>query len=151
MSPEAIELVEVGPRDGLQNEPDIIASPVKLQLIDRMIGYGARRIEVASFVHPARVPQMADAADVFAGITRRPDGLFDVALGDGALVAHRVVLATGTNGVPIRLGDRLIVRHASAGIAMVRPRPATADDLICEAETALGLAKLPGGRPNPFA
>lgn len=68
-----IELVEVGPRDGLQNESDIIATEVKLQLINRMIGYGARRLEVASFVHPARVPQMADAEAVIAGLPDNPD------------------------------------------------------------------------------
>jgi hydroxymethylglutaryl-CoA lyase len=73
MGRENIELVEVGPRDGLQNEPDIIATDVKLALIERMIGYGARRLEVASFVHPARVPQMADAEAVIAGLPDRPD------------------------------------------------------------------------------
>lgn len=70
---ENIELVEVGPRDGLQNEPDIIATAVKLDLITRMIGYGARRLEVASFVHPQRVPQMADAEGVIAGLPDDPD------------------------------------------------------------------------------
>lgn len=69
----AIELVEVGPRDGLQNEPDIVATETKLDLIARMIGYGARRLEVASFVHPARVPQMADAEAVIAGLPDRSD------------------------------------------------------------------------------
>jgi hydroxymethylglutaryl-CoA lyase len=69
----AIELVEVGPRDGLQNEPDIVATETKLELIARMIGYGARRLEVASFVHPARVPQMADAEAVIAGLPDRSD------------------------------------------------------------------------------
>jgi hydroxymethylglutaryl-CoA lyase len=69
----AIELVEVGPRDGLQNEPDIIATDTKLDLITRMIGYGARRLEVASFVHPQRVPQMADAEAVIAGLPDRAD------------------------------------------------------------------------------
>ncbi len=69
----AIELVEVGPRDGLQNEPDIISTEVKLDLISRMIGYGARRLEVASFVHPQRVPQMADAEAVIAGLPDRAD------------------------------------------------------------------------------
>lgn len=73
MVPEQIELVEVGPRDGLQNEPDIIATDAKLALIDRMIGYGARRLEVASFVHPARVPQMADAEAIIAGLPDRSD------------------------------------------------------------------------------
>ncbi|MFN4019838.1 MAG: hydroxymethylglutaryl-CoA lyase [Erythrobacter sp.] len=68
MSSAHIELVEVGPRDGLQNEPDIISTPTKLALIRRMIDYGARRLEVASFVHPARVPQMADAEGVIAAL-----------------------------------------------------------------------------------
>ncbi|MEM7701127.1 MAG: hydroxymethylglutaryl-CoA lyase [Pseudomonadota bacterium] len=64
----SIELVEVGPRDGLQNEPDIISTEDKLALIGRMLDYGARRLEVASFVHPKRVPQMADAEAVIAGL-----------------------------------------------------------------------------------
>lgn len=73
MSAATIELVEVGPRDGLQNEPDIIPTATKLALIERMIGYGARRLEVASFVHPARVPQMADAEAVIAALPARTD------------------------------------------------------------------------------
>ncbi len=73
MSGASIELVEVGPRDGLQNESDIIGTATKLDLIDRMIGYGARRLEVASFVHPQRVPQMADAEAVIAGLPDRAD------------------------------------------------------------------------------
>ncbi len=73
MAPNTIELVEVGPRDGLQNEPDIVATDAKLALIDRMIAYGARRLEVASFVHPQRVPQMADAEGVIAALPPRAD------------------------------------------------------------------------------
>jgi hydroxymethylglutaryl-CoA lyase len=73
MGPGQIELVEVGPRDGLQNEADIITTDVKLDLVGRMIGYGARRLEVASFVHPVRVPQMADAEAVIAGLPDRAD------------------------------------------------------------------------------
>ncbi len=63
-----IEIVEVGARDGLQNEPEVVATSSKLELIERMIAAGIRRIEVASFVNPARVPQMADAARVIAGL-----------------------------------------------------------------------------------
>ncbi|MDP5102512.1 MAG: hydroxymethylglutaryl-CoA lyase [Erythrobacter sp.] len=73
MGLESIELVEVGPRDGLQNEPETITTAIKLALIDRMIGYGARRLEVASFVHPARVPQMADAEAVITALPDRSD------------------------------------------------------------------------------
>lgn len=76
MTHNAIELVEVGPRDGLQNEPDIISTQSKLELIERMLGYGARRLEVASFVHPKRVPQMADAEDVIAGLPDRADATY---------------------------------------------------------------------------
>lgn len=69
----SIQIVEVGPRDGLQNEPDIVSTADKLAMIDRMIGAGARRLEVASFVHPQRVPQMADAEAVIAGLPDRKD------------------------------------------------------------------------------
>ena len=69
----AIEIVEVGPRDGLQSEPDVLPTPVKLELIQRLIEAGVRRVEVASFVNPKRVPQMADAEAVLAGLPRRSD------------------------------------------------------------------------------
>ena len=68
-----IELVEVGPRDGLQSEGVILPTATKLALIDRLIAAGVRRLEVASFVNPKRVPQMADAEAVLAGLPRRPD------------------------------------------------------------------------------
>ena len=73
MTHDAIELVEVGPRDGLQNEPDVISTDVKSEMIRRMIDYGARRLEVASFVHPERVPQMADAEAVIEALPDRKD------------------------------------------------------------------------------
>jgi hydroxymethylglutaryl-CoA lyase len=63
-----IEIVEVGPRDGLQNEQALLSTAAKLELINRCLGAGVKRIEVASFVHPKRVPQMADAEAVCAGL-----------------------------------------------------------------------------------
>lgn len=71
--PAHIEMVEVGPRDGLQNEARLMSTADKLALIDRAIAAGSRRIEVTSFVNPAKVPQMADAADVCAGLPVRDD------------------------------------------------------------------------------
>jgi hydroxymethylglutaryl-CoA lyase len=65
---DTVTLVEVGARDGLQNEGGVVATADKLALIARLIAGGARRIEVASFVHPLRVPQMADAEAVIAGL-----------------------------------------------------------------------------------
>ena len=71
-----IDIVEVSPRDGLQNESTRLSSADKLALIDRLIAIGARRIEVASFVNPRRVPQMADADAVVAGLPDRRDVRF---------------------------------------------------------------------------
>jgi hydroxymethylglutaryl-CoA lyase len=65
---DAVEIVEVGPRDGLQNEPGVFATAKKIELIRRLLDAGLRRIEVASFVHPKLVPQMADAEAVVAGL-----------------------------------------------------------------------------------
>ena len=70
--PARVRIVEVGPRDGLQNEKTIIATVDKITLIDRLSAAGLQSIEATSFVSPKWVPQLADAAEVFAGISRRP-------------------------------------------------------------------------------
>ncbi|MFZ1727434.1 MAG: hydroxymethylglutaryl-CoA lyase, partial [Albidovulum sp.] len=69
---ERVEIVEMGPRDGLQNEPRLIPTDEKIALVDCLSRVGFRRIEVASFVSPKWVPQMADSAAVLAGIKRMP-------------------------------------------------------------------------------
>ena len=69
---EFVEIVEMGPRDGLQNEKRIIPTAEKIALVDLLSRAGFRRIEVASFVSPKWVPQMADSAEVLAGIARTP-------------------------------------------------------------------------------
>jgi len=69
---ERVEIFEVGPRDGLQNEARQISTAEKIALVDCLSGAGFARIEVASFVSPKWVPQMADSAEVLAGITRVP-------------------------------------------------------------------------------
>ncbi len=69
---DPVTIYEVGPRDGLQNEPGFVPTEVKVRLIDLLSETGLRRIEAASFVSPRWVPQMADAAEVMAGIRRRP-------------------------------------------------------------------------------
>jgi hydroxymethylglutaryl-CoA lyase len=68
---QTVTLFEMGPRDGLQNEKKQIATADKIALIDALSGCGFQKIEVTSFVSPKWVPQMADAADVLGGITRR--------------------------------------------------------------------------------
>ena len=69
--PARVRIVEVGPRDGLQNEKAIIPAADKIELINRLSATGLRSIEATSFVSPKWVPQLADAAEVFAGIQRR--------------------------------------------------------------------------------
>ena len=70
--PRHVRIVEVGPRDGLQNEKAMVSTADKIELIDRLSATGLQSIEATSFVSPRWVPQLADAAEVFAGITRRP-------------------------------------------------------------------------------
>ena len=71
-TPAAVRIVEVGPRDGLQNEKAIIPAADKIELIDRLSATGLRCIEATSFVSPRWVPQLADAAEVYAGIRKAP-------------------------------------------------------------------------------
>lgn len=74
-----IDICEVGPRDGLQSEPRIWSVDERVELIDRLSTTGVKRIEAVSFVNPKRVPQMAAAEDVMAGV-KRPDGVTFVGL-----------------------------------------------------------------------
>lgn len=91
--PKSVRMVEVGPRDGLQNEKQIVPTAVKIGLVDRLADAGLTAIEAGSFVSPKWVPQMADTPDVFAGI-RRKEGVRYVALTpnakglEGALAAR---------------------------------------------------------------
>src|SRR5204862_6197464 len=67
----ALTLCDVGPRDGLQNEPDALAPSVRAELVNKLAAAGLRRIEAVSFVRDDRVPQMAGAEEVVAGIEGR--------------------------------------------------------------------------------
>lgn len=78
MTDRKVTIVEVGPRDGLQNEANFVETTRKVELIDLLSTCGFRRIEAASFVSPRWVPQMADAAEVMAGIKRRPGTVYSV-------------------------------------------------------------------------
>ena len=74
--PRKVKIVEVGPRDGLQNEPQPVAAAVKVELVDRLSRAGFLNIEAASFVSPTWVPQMATSAEVMAHISRRPGTIY---------------------------------------------------------------------------
>jgi hydroxymethylglutaryl-CoA lyase len=70
--PKSVKMVEVGPRDGLQNEPQTVPAAIKIKLIESLADAGLRAIEAGSFVSPKWVPQMADTAEVLAGLSARP-------------------------------------------------------------------------------
>jgi hydroxymethylglutaryl-CoA lyase len=76
--PSQVKLIDVGPRDGLQNEKQPVPAAIKIELVQRLQEAGLKEIEVTSFVSPKWVPQMADAAEVMAGIQRRSDVRYSV-------------------------------------------------------------------------
>ncbi len=76
--PSKVKLVDVGPRDGLQNEKSPVPAAVKIELVHRLQDAGLKEIEVTSFVSPKWVPQMADAADVMSGMQRKPGVRYSV-------------------------------------------------------------------------
>lgn len=75
---DTVQIVEMSPRDGLQNEPTKVPTAGKIALIDMLSETGLRRIEATSFVSPKWVPQLADAAEVMQGIRRKPDVTYSV-------------------------------------------------------------------------
>jgi hydroxymethylglutaryl-CoA lyase len=108
-SQRAIQIVEVGPRDGLQNEKAVLEPAVRVELVQRLEAAGARRIEAVSFVHPKYVPQMAGAEEVMTALPRSPGrsriGLvlngkgYDRALGTGVDEVNVSVSATDGFGL----------------------------------------------------
>ncbi len=98
MLPTRVKIVEVGPRDGLQNEPGVVPAEVKIRLIDLLTEAGLPAIEATSFVSPKWVPQMADAPQVMAGIRRRPGVTYPVLVPnlkglEAAMVANAIEVA----------------------------------------------------------
>jgi hydroxymethylglutaryl-CoA lyase len=131
----AIEFVEVGPRDGLQNEKELISTTEKIGLIERAIEAGARRIEVTSFVNPKRVPQMADAEAVCAALPRQDDVTF-IGLVMNARGAERA-MATG------RIDQLGAVCVASDGLAIAN-QGQTSDESVAVAMTIVAMAQSAG-------
>jgi hydroxymethylglutaryl-CoA lyase len=131
----SVEIVEMAPRDGLQNEATLLSTADKVELVERAVAAGARRIEVTSFVNPTRVPQMADADEVMAGVPRRAElryaGLvmnergLDRALSAGVDEVDVVVVATDTfcrrnqgmsTAEATALAATLVARARAAGV-----------------------------------
>jgi hydroxymethylglutaryl-CoA lyase len=97
--PQKVKIVEVGPRDGLQNEQQAVSAAVKIELVDRLARAGFANIEAASFVSPKWVPQMATSAEVMAGIARRPGTIYSALTPN--LQGFEAALAAGADEVVI--------------------------------------------------
>ena len=96
---ERVRIVEVGPRDGLQNEAQAVSTATKLELIARLADAGLRDIEAASFVSPKWVPQMADHAEIMRGLARRPGVSYPVLAPN--LKGYEAAVAAGADEVAV--------------------------------------------------
>lgn len=132
----AIELVEVSARDGLQNESVLLSTAQKIELIGRSVAAGIRRIEVASFVHPRRVPQMADAEAVCSGLPAL-DGVTTIGLVLNRRGAERALLT--------RVDELGAVASASDGFGIAN-QGRTSDETVEDAIEIVALAHAAGRR-----
>jgi hydroxymethylglutaryl-CoA lyase len=130
----AIEIVEVAPRDGLQNESVLLSTDRKVELIGRAVAAGIRRIEVASFVHPKRVPQMADAEAVCAALPTL-DGVTTIGLVLNKRGAERAVAT--------RVDELGAVISASDGFGVAN-QGRTADESVSDAVEIVNFARAHG-------
>jgi hydroxymethylglutaryl-CoA lyase len=139
---DPVSIVEVSPRDGLQNESTWVGTADKIALVARAIDFGARRIEVTSFVNPRRVPQMADAEAVIAGLPDVPDVRYtalclNVRGVERAIATHRgargideagcVIVATDRFGIANQgqtVADGLVANRAMIAVAHAAGLPA---------------------------
>lgn len=129
-----VEIIEVGPRDGLQNQSEVMTTADKVDFIERLIEAGARRIEIASFVNPQRVPQMADAEAVIAALPGR-DGLTRIGLVLNARGVERAI-ASGIDEIGV-----VCVASDTFGI---RNQKQSSDDSVAMACEAIADARAAG-------
>ncbi len=125
--PKSVRIWEAGPRDGLQNEPGVVPTAVKVELIERLADCGLRLIEATSFVSPKWVPQMGDGAAVMAAIKRRPDTVYQVLTPN--LKGFEAAIAAGATDVAIfaAASESFSRKNLNCGIAesLERFRPVT--------------------------
>ncbi len=112
MIPDRVTLVEVGPRDGLQNEKQPVDTAVKIDLVHRLQAAGLREIEVTSYVSPKWVPQMADNAQVMAGIDRKAGNRYSVLVPN--MLGLQAALAGADANNPATRPDEVVVFGAAS-------------------------------------
>jgi isopropylmalate/homocitrate/citramalate synthase len=128
-----ITLCDVGPRDGLQNEPETLAPAVRAELVNRLAAAGLPRIEAVSFVRDERVPQMAGAEEVVAGIARRP----------GVEIAGLVLNERGWERLHAAKLDRVNVTFAATEGFNRANGNASLDDAVARTEAIVDVADVP--------
>ena len=129
-----VRIVEVGPRDGLQNEKAIISAADKIALIDRLSSTGLQCIEATSFVSPKWVPQLADAAEVFAGIAKKPGVSYPVLVPNEQGYARARAVGASEVAVFSAASEAFNKRNINASI----------DESIARFEPVLAAAKADG-------
>jgi hydroxymethylglutaryl-CoA lyase len=126
--PNEVRIVEVGPRDGLQNEPRLVATAVKVELIDRLAACGLKTIEATAFVSPKWVPQMADSTEVMCALARRDGVAYPVLVPN--LQGLDAALAAGATEVAVfgAASEAFSRKNINCGIAesLARFRPVVA-------------------------
>lgn len=133
--PKSVEIVEVGPRDGLQNEPASLPAAVKVALIERLAEAGCRVIEAGAFVSPKWVPQMADTAEVLAALRRRPGVRYPVLVPNLKGLERALVAGCAEIAVFGAASETFTQRNINCSIAESLERFAP----VCEAALAAGL------------
>ncbi len=134
--PKSVELVEVGPRDGLQNEPQSLPAAVKVELIERLAEAGCKVVEAGAFVSPKWVPQMADTAEVLAALPRRAGVRYPVLVPN--LKGLEAALAAGVAEIAVfgAASESFTQRNINCSIAESLERFAP----VAEAARAEGIA-----------
>ena len=115
--PESVRVVEVSARDGLQNEKQALPAAVKIELIDRLGACGRSTIEVSSFVSPRWVPQLADAAEVMAGISKKPDVRYPVLVPNTEGMQRAIAAGASEVAVFAAASESFSQKNSNAGIA----------------------------------
>ncbi len=133
--PPRVKIVEVGPRDGLQNEARTIPAAVKIALIDRLSATGLRAVEAGAFVSPKWVPQMADSAEVLAGIDRRAGVSYPVLVPN--MKGFETAAAAGVEEIAVfgAASESFTQKNINCSIAESLTRFAP----VCEAARAAGM------------
>jgi hydroxymethylglutaryl-CoA lyase len=128
LSTESVTIVEVAPRDGLQNDPAVLSTQQKVQLVDSCVDAGVRRIEIASFVNPSRVPQMADAEAVIAAVAAGAASYIGLVLNERGFDRARQTTIDEVNLVVMvtdefsERNQRMTTQQAIDTVAAVAPR-----------------------------